>query len=86
MLTGDVMGQVLSCEIKRSEVLMLLSEAENDIASRVEGERVADLAQSETLSTWRCSLIGTWEISFMPGQVSRVGWQRREPDGQHARE
>jgi hypothetical protein len=48
---------------------MLLSEAENYTATRADGERVADLAQSETLSTWRRSLTGTWEISFTPGQA-----------------
>ena len=69
VLTGETMGQVLSCEIKRSEVLMLLSEAEDYTATRAIGQRAVDLAQSETLSTWRRSLTGTWEISFTPGQV-----------------
>lgn len=52
---------------------MLLSEAENHIAPRVHGECVANLAQSQTLSTWRRSSIGTWEISLTPGQVY-PGW------------
>jgi hypothetical protein len=28
-----------------------------------------NLAQSETLCTWRSSLFGTWEVSSMPGLV-----------------
>ena len=32
-----------------------------------------NLAQSETLCTWRSSLHGTWEVSSVPGQASRAG-------------
>jgi hypothetical protein len=32
-----------------------------------------NLAQSETLCTWRSSLRGTWEVSSMPGAVCRAG-------------
>jgi len=32
-----------------------------------------NLAQSETLCTWRSSLRGTWEVSSMPGLVCRAG-------------
>ena len=49
---------------------MLLSEAEDNIATRAKGECVVNLAQSETLSTWRRSLTGTWEVSFTSGQVT----------------
>ena len=45
---------------------MLLSEAEDHTAVRAEGERAVDLAQSETLCTWRRPLYGTWEISSVP--------------------
>jgi hypothetical protein len=45
------MGQVWSCERRRIEVLMLLSEAEDNMNANVIGECVFDLAQSETLST-----------------------------------
>lgn len=76
------MGQVWSCERRRIEVLMLLSEAEDNMNANVIGECVFDLAQSETLSTWRSSLTGTWEISMLPA-IERAGWQRREPYGQH---
>ncbi|HEC96595.1 MAG TPA: hypothetical protein ENI58_00285 [Nitrospirae bacterium] len=49
---------------------MLLSEAEDHIALRAKGKRAVDLAQSETLSTWRRSLTGTWDVSLTPGEVS----------------
>jgi hypothetical protein len=32
-----------------------------------------NLAQSETLCTWRSSLRGTWQVSSMPGLVCRAG-------------
>jgi hypothetical protein len=35
--------------------------------------RASNLAQSETLCTWRSSLRGTWEVSCMPGLVCRAG-------------
>ena len=31
-----------------------------------------NLAQSETLCTWRSSLHGTWEVSSVPGEVCRA--------------
>jgi hypothetical protein len=66
VLTGEVMGQVLSCERNfKFEVLMLLSEAEDRIWLYVFGEYSLDLAQSETLSTWRSPLRGTWEVSSL---------------------
>src|ERR1700746_2942258 len=37
-----------------------------------------NLAQSETLCTWRSSLRGNWEISSMPGLVCRAGSGRLE--------
>ena len=37
-----------------------------------------NLAQSETLCTWRSSLRGTWEVSSMPGLVCRAGSGRRQ--------
>lgn len=45
---------------------MLLSEAEDEITAYTNGEHAANLAQSKTLSTRRCSLHGTWEISVTP--------------------
>lgn len=54
---------------------MLLSEAENNMNADTMGECVFDLAQSETLCTWKSSLIGTWEIS-MPPAMERAGWLR----------
>lgn len=37
------------------------------------GSHEKNLAQSETLRTWRSSLRGTWEVSSVPGQASRAG-------------
>jgi hypothetical protein len=37
------------------------------------GSHEKNLAQSETLCTWRSSLRGTWEVSSIPGLVCRVG-------------
>jgi len=37
-----------------------------------------NLAQSETLCTWRSSLRGTWEVSSMPGLACRAGSGRRK--------
>jgi len=39
---------------------------------------IKNLAQSETLCTWRSSLRGTWEVSSMPGLVCRAGSGRRQ--------
>jgi len=55
---------------------MLLSEAEDYMATRAKGKRVVNLAQSETLSTWRSSLTGTWEISILPAQSGRLSKAR----------
>ena len=44
-----------------------------------------NLAQSETLCTWRSSLRGTWEVSSMPGAVCRAGSGRHQPHAEHAR-
>jgi hypothetical protein len=52
---------------------MLLSEAEDYIAARATGEQAADIAQSKTLSMWRRSLTGTWEISLMPAAARQAG-------------
>lgn len=74
------MGQVWSCERIWIKVLMLLSEAEDNMNAYAMGEYVFDLAQSETLSTWRNSLTGTWEISMLPA-IEWAGWLRRAPYG-----
>ena len=66
MLTGEAIGQALSCEIKKFEVLMFLSETENKISAGVKGEPHLNLAQSETLCMWKSPLYGTWEISSTP--------------------
>jgi hypothetical protein len=63
---------------------MLLSEAENNMGTGVIGETVHNLAQSETLGTWRRSLTGTWEISLPPAG-ERAGRSRREPYSLHER-
>ena len=49
------------------------------------GSHEKNLAQSETLCTWRSSLRGTWEVSSMPGPICRVGSGRRKPHAEHAR-
>jgi hypothetical protein len=50
---------------------MFLTDAENNIHTGATGKSVCDLAQSETLSTWRRSLTGTWEISILPVYTGR---------------
>ena len=49
------------------------------------GSHEKNLAQSETLCTWRRSLRGTWEVSSMPGPKFRAGSGRRKPHAEHAR-
>lgn len=49
---------------------MLLSEAEDHGATGAMGEPGDHLAQSETLSTRRRSLYGTWETSGLPDVAS----------------
>lgn len=74
MLTGESTGQVLSGErLFMNEVSMRLSEAEDHLGAGARGEPVSNLAPSQTLSTWRRSLTGTWEISRMPAATPRVG-------------
>ena len=55
---------------------MLLSEAEDKIKLYANGKYRVDLTQSETLSTWRSPLHGTWEISsasvFKPDRLMKV--------------
>ena len=45
---------------------MQLSDAEDNIVQCANGQCWTDLAQSETLSTWRRPSYGTWEISSVP--------------------
>lgn len=79
------MGWVLSCEILIGfEVLMLLSEAEDNRFDGVMGKPASHLAQSETPYTWRSSLCGTWEVSSLPLQ-KRAGRIRRKPRVRHER-
>ena len=51
---------------QHSGVSMQLSDAEDKITQHVKAKCWADPAQSETLSTWRRPLYGTWEISSVP--------------------
>ena len=44
-----------------------------------------DLAQSETLRTWRRSLHGTWETSSVSGVEYRTGSCRQQPNDEHVR-
>ena len=82
MLTGETIGQVLSCEIRTFGVLMVLSETEDKTDMSVKGKPVSDPTQSETLCMWRSFLTGTWEVSCvfgsgMPGRVDKTGVVRR---------
>lgn len=52
-------------------MLMFLSETEDNKQHVDMGETGFYLAQSETLSMWRSSLTGTWEISEPPAQAGR---------------
>src|SRR5215467_13427729 len=61
------MGQVLSCEtglIPRCRSRTAEEKATSSMAYWLAWE---NLAQSETLCTWRSSLRGTWEVSPVPG-------------------
>jgi hypothetical protein len=52
------------------------------------GSHEKNLAQSETLCTWRRSLFGTWEVSSMPGQYvpDRLGKARSRTPSMHVDE
>lgn len=50
---------------------MFLSETEDNKRHADNGEAGCYLAQSKTLSMWRSSLTGTWEISVPPAQAGR---------------
>jgi len=53
---------------------MQLSDAEDKTITSANGELEMGLPQSETLCTWRNSVTGTWEISFVPEQnLGRLG-------------
>ena len=65
-LTGESAGQPLSCEIQKSSVPTLLSEAEGNILDGVRSEPSRDLAQSETLSMHGHSLLGSREVLEVP--------------------
>ena len=43
---------------------MFLSDAEDNKRTDANGKSVSYLAQSETLSTWRRSLTGTWKFNI----------------------
>jgi hypothetical protein len=49
------------------------------------GSHEKNLAQSETLCTWRRSLRGTWEVSSMPGRCAGPAREGRKPHAEHAR-
>ena len=55
---------------------MQLSDAEDNINQRIKGQCWLDLAQSETLSTWRRPSFGTWEISSVPALAVRDGYRK----------
>lgn len=69
-LTGESAGQPLSCEIQKSSVPTLLSEAEGNTRSDVISESLKDLAQSETLSMHGHSLRGNREVLEVPSKYS----------------
>ena len=51
------------------------------------GSHEKNLAQSETLSTWRRSLRGSWEVSSMPGHVpGRLGKAKSRTPSVHVDE
>ena len=50
---------------------MFLTGAEDNKRTDTKDKSVSYFAQSQTLSTWRSSLTGTWEISVLPMQVGR---------------
>jgi len=65
-LTGGSAGQPLSCEINKSSVPTLLSEAEGNNSDDAISESFESLAQSETLSMHGHSLHGNREILEVP--------------------
>jgi RNA-directed DNA polymerase len=65
-LTGAHAGQPLSCEIIRSGVPTLLSDAEGYIGIDATGEPISDPAQSKTLRMRGNSLHGNREIPTLP--------------------
>lgn len=67
------MGQVLSCEINRPEVLMLLNEAEDRIVPRENGKRAVGLAQSETFG--HVERFFDRNLGYLT--YARAGWQMR---------
>ena len=67
-LTGESAGQPLSCEIQKSSVPTLLSEAEGNTLGDVTSESLKDLAQSETLSMHGHSLRGNREVLEVPSE------------------
>jgi len=69
-LTGESAGQPLSCEIQRSSVPTLLSEAEGYTLDGEKSEPSGDLAQSETLSMHGHSLYGNREVLEVPSEKS----------------
>src|SRR5215475_12654532 len=79
--TGETTGQVLSCEtglIPRCRSRSADEKATSPIAYWLGWE---NLAQSETLCTWRSSLRGTWEVSLarglVPGRLGKAEAVRR---------
>ena len=69
-LTGGSAGQPLSCEIQKSGVPTLLSEAEGNIFESVKSEFLKDPAQSETLSMHGHSLHGNREVLKVPSETT----------------
>jgi len=49
---------------------MQLSDAEDNTDQYTKGKCWSDLAQSETLSTWKRPSTGTWEVSSVPAHGS----------------
>src|SRR5258708_39762585 len=68
------MGQVLSCETGLIPRCRSRTAEEKVTSSMAYWLAWENLAQSETLCTWRSSLRGTWEVSPVPGLVpGRLG-------------
>ena len=72
-LTGEDVGQVLSCEIRHFGAPTLLSEAEGHIGDGAMRESSSSPAQSETLCTRGSSLHGTREVPLLPAVDGAVG-------------
>ena len=86
-LTGAHAGQPSSCEIRRSGMPTLLTEAEGHTEGGVTGKPSSDPAQSETLGTRGNSSHGKREIPQVPTEhvsMGRPGKANGRTSGVHA--